>query len=307
MSVGLIGAGDGVMRVGDALQNGGQDKADDAARIVQQLRDRLERDKQRRARRAGWTRRFTPTRLAPLDSALPHGGLPCGAITEILADGFGVGAMSLAIRIAGNTLRQTAVHAASAGSAEDGRRIVLIDTFKDFYPPAVRQHGVALDRLIVLRVTRAREVLWAVEQALRCSAIAAVIASFVQLEECDSRRLQLAAESSGCLGLILRSASHRSKSFAATQMLIEGVRAEEWMGAQSGNVRWMEPGQASRLPARGSAFVRAGAGDAHVCRITLLKIREGMPVEPLLVDLQHETGALPLHPLPVDRSAAKTG
>lgn len=307
MSVGLIGVSDGVMRVGDALQNGGKDKADDAARIVLQLRDRLERDKQRRARRAGWTRRFTPTRLALLDAALPHGGLPCGAITEILADGFGVGAMSLAMRIAGNTVRQTAGHASSAGSAKDGRSIVLIDTFKDLYPPAVQQHGVALDRLIVLRVTRAREVLWAVDQALRCSAIAAVIASFVQLDECDSRRLQLAAESSGCLGLILRSACRRSKSFAATQMLIEGVRAGEWMGSQSESVRWMEPGQTSWLPARASAFVGAGAGDAHVCRITLLKIREGMPVEPFLVDLQHETGALPLHPLPVDRSAAKTG
>ncbi len=281
MPVKMVGVGAGVARVGDAVKHKGRPEMNEAASIVRQLRDELERYRQRRARRAGWIRRFTSTGLAPLDAVLPHGGLPCGAITEILAGGLGVGTMSLAMRIAGNSVRPTENHAAPAGTAEDHRRIVLVDTFGDFYPPAVGPCGVALDRLIVLRLRRAADAFWAVDQALRCPAVAAVVAPLAKLDERCSRRLQLAAESSGCLGLILTSAHRRTRSFAAVRMLIESVSADEWMGSP--------------------------AGDCHVCRITLLKIREGMPARPLLVDIQHETGALPLHSLPVHRSAAKTG
>ncbi len=342
MSIGVIGVSADVARWADAVENQGRHKADDQTHIVRQLKEQLERHKQRRARRAGRTQRFTATGLMSLDAVLPHGGLPCGAITEIITDGLGVGAMSLAMRIAGNCQRQTASRAPSAGLTEDHRSIVLVDTFKDFYPPAARQHGIALDRLIVLRVTHGRDAFWAVDQSLRCSAVAAVIAPFVQLDERDSRRLQLAAESSGCLGLIVRQPSRRTRSFAAARMLIESVRADEWMGSpvggmpspaagggrhevlqdqtclpatplpsplEGGIVRGSRESMAPRAwsPAQASAFPHVSAGDCHVCRITLLKIREGMPVKPFLVDLQHETGALPLHPLPVNRSAAKTG
>ena len=325
MSIGMSGISSDVIRVGDAAEDGG---------VVQQLRDKLEYYKQRRARQAGWTRRFVPTGLAPLDAALPHGGMPCGAITEILAGGPGCGAMSLAMRIAGNSVKQTqgfgdtgvsAVPAGGIESTEEAllaerwhppRSIVLVDTFQDFYPPAACQHGIALDRLIVLRVSRPQDAFWAVDQSLRCSSVSAVIAPFKRFDDRGSRRLQLAAESSGCLGLILRPALRRTRSFAAVQVLIESVRANEWMESRSRTVRWMGPEQSSWSSAQASACLRAthrqacphaNLGDASLCRITLLKIREGMPVEPILVDLQHETATVHLHSLPVGRSAAKTG
>ncbi|MFH1109215.1 MAG: hypothetical protein V1790_08485 [Planctomycetota bacterium] len=311
----------------------------DPSEIVRRLRGELERFHRRRAKRAGWSRRFVPTGLGPVDAALPHGGLPCGAITEILFDAPGVGAMSLALRIVsrclggGNELafpvggavdhpskelvnvesfeaqdkcrmsngstcrnRQSTLVLSLALSLEglegidnrqwvpfnaaekDHRSIVLIDALGDFYPPAAWQHGVDFDRLIVLRPGNERDAFWAVDQSLRCPAVAVVIAPLTRLDDLLSRRLQLAAESSGCMGLILRSVRQRTKSFAAVQMLLESVDH-----------------RAAEKPA------------AHPCRITLLSVREGMPTEPLLVDLHHETGTSTLSPLPVDRSAAKTG
>lgn len=275
--------------------------------IIRQLQDKLERYRQRRARHAGWTQRFIPTGLTALDNALPHGGLPCGVIAELLTNAPGCGAMSFAIRIAGNSIRSRESRAPSADPAEDRRSIFLVDTFKDFYPPAALQHGISIDRLIVVRVNGAQDVLWAVDQALRCSAVAVVIAPLLQLDERWSRRLQLAAETSGCLGIIIRPAFERSKSFAAVRVLIETVRADPRRRSRSSWAGVTASEQPSWASLGCAAFPLANVGDVHICRITLLKVREGMPAKPILVDLQHETGTLHLHSLPVDRSAARTG
>ncbi|MCH8242002.1 MAG: hypothetical protein IH897_05255 [Planctomycetes bacterium] len=233
---------------------------------VGRLRERLEDYRRRRAKQAGWTRRFVPTGLAALDAALPHGGLPCGAVTEILADDVGVGAMTLSLRIAarcvgmigddrglgtgsgglgdptgkpslpmppGMTSPRSAPGSARADQ-DDRRYLVVVDTGNDFYPPAARQHGIELDRLIVVRVRRRKEAFWVVDQALRCRAVAVVIAALPQLDDRQSRRLQLAAESTGGIGLILRSARRRMKSFAAVRMRVEGVSCTDFGAAGLG-------------------------------------------------------------------------
>lgn len=321
MSISMVGVGACVARVEDAVERGGRRRVDDAAHAVRQLRTKLEHHQRHRARRAGWTRRSVLTGLAPLDRVLPCGGLPCGAVVEILADDLGVGAMSLAMRVAGNSIQPPQDRGVSTGTAPDHRCIVLVDRFGDFYPPAAGRYGVGLDRLVVLRASRAKDAFWAVDQALRCPAVAAVVAPLGKLDERCSRRLQLAAESSGCLGLILMSARRRAKSFAAIQMLVEGVHTAKWLQSPVGGMP-SPPSDVHRegrhgilqdrtcLPAtwsHGSRVSGVDAGDCHVCRITLLKVREGMPAKPFLVDLQHETGALPVPSVPVDRSVAKTG
>jgi hypothetical protein len=186
----------------------------------------------------------------------------------------------------------------------DHRCIVLIDTMKDFYPPAAWQQGIAFDRLIVLRATGEKDGFWAMEQSLRCSAVAAVIAPLTHLEERLSRRLQLAAESSGCMGLILRPMRRRARSFAAVQMLVESVGREE--RSRSACASWSGGGWRGAVRTHSSSLFPQDLTDGCCLNcITLLKVREGMPAGPLWVDLHHETGAWPLHPIPVDRSAAK--
>ncbi len=271
----------------------------DTAETVRRLRGKLERYRKRRARQAGWTRRFIPTGLVALDDALPHGGLPCGAVTEILSDGSGVGAMTLAMRIATRIETGTDEGVPECCEAfDDHRYVVLIDTFQDFYPPAAAQRGVALDRLIVIRPSGHKEAFWALDQSLRCRAVAVVIAPLVQLDEVRSRRLQLAAESSGALGLVLGAAHWRTKSFAAVQMLVEGAGRRELVDSTSG-----------MLPSTGRPAAPApfGAVEPYLCRITLRTVREGMPAGPFMVDLHHEAGVGSVPSVPVDRPAAKTG
>ncbi len=311
--------------------------ARDPDETVRRLRAGLDDYHRGRARQAGWTRQFVPTGLAPLDAVLPGGGLPGGAIADILYDGEGAGSMALAMRIAGsdtNIHRLRADHSETSlqkpkrdfdgqpsknppqspfgkggrrqddlsgddtiapfktdnlilpdvqflhqqdtGAAqEQSHAVVVVDTRGDFYPPAACPLGVGFHRLIVIRPANEQDAFWAVDQALHCPGVAMVIAPLSQLDTRQSRRLQLAAESSGCIGLIVRPARRRSKSFAAIQILVDSVEVEACM--EHDGVR--------------------------LCRITLIKVREGTPGASALVDLHHETGLGPVHPIPVDRPA----
>ncbi|MCH7591406.1 MAG: hypothetical protein IH989_01320 [Planctomycetes bacterium] len=329
--------------------------------VVLGLRAKLEEHRRSQARRAGWTRRVVPMGLVRIDARLPGGGLPCGAITEILSDGPGAGSMTLAMRVGREkgSRDQGIEGSRDNGSDRSHRRIVLpplpsegmghprkivvVDVCGDFYPPAVVRHGVSLDRIIVIRTTNEQDAFWAVDQSLRCPGVAVVIATLRHLDERLSRRLQLAAESSGAIGLILRPAHPRIKSFAAVQMLVEGARRRRDIGTEGRSSRGIEGSRERGIKGsrdggtqgrRGEgtegrrdtgtegrrdgalappnrsptpSFGRDGAptDEIYLCRITLLKVREGMPAEPLLVDLHHEAGALPVHALSIERSSAK--
>ena len=259
---------------------------------LQRLRRMLE-GYQRRRRRGGQP--SVSTGVARLDEALPLGGLPTGAITEILSPFEGAGATELAFRAA----------RAAAGAT---RTVVVVDTRGDFYPPAAWRLGIAQDRLLVIRTQKIDQALWAIDQTLRCSAVAAVVAPIPRMDRASSRRLQLAAESTGAVGLLLRPASDRGHSFAAVQMLVEPVNPVAHIVGGTGKLCLPVLNSVDAHPAgqvaRSDTCRVFGSTFARLCRVTLLKVREGMPVEPLLIGLGDETGPEPLLPVPGHRSAA---
>ena len=127
----------------------------------------------------------------PIDAAL-GGGLVCGALHELAPTApVHLGAAS-------------GFAAAIAARASLGRREILwIAT--DYavaegggpYGPGLDLFGLASSHLLVLRVTKPVDVLWAMEEALRCRALACVIAELTgEGEMADltaTRRLTLAA------------------------------------------------------------------------------------------------------------------
>ncbi len=148
-----------------------------------------------------------------LDEILPGGGMRRGTLVEWLAEGDGTGATTLAVL--------TAREACSQGGA-----LVVVDGGRQFYPPAAARLGIALDRLLLIHVDNRADHDWAFDQALRCPAVAAAIAwpesLGGQLDGRTFRRLQLAAERSGSLGLLLRPADARAApSWADLRLLVE--------------------------------------------------------------------------------------
>lgn len=77
------------------------------------------------------------------------------------------------------------------------------------YGPGLALFGLPLSRLLVVKVTRSRDALWAMEEALKCPALSTVITELADdtADLTATRRLVLAARDGGALGLLLR---HRS-------------------------------------------------------------------------------------------------
>jgi protein ImuA len=82
--------------------------------------------------------------------------------------------------------------------------------------------GLAPERLVTVSATHRRDLLWAMEEALRCRAVCAVIGE-IRVRVIDSiavRRLSLAAAESGALALLLRAAPPSDASTAATRWIV---------------------------------------------------------------------------------------
>jgi protein ImuA len=131
--------------------------------------------------------------LGPLESAFPNGVFPTGAIHEMLCPEREQAAAT------------SGLMAGVLGSLmQSGGACIWISTSRKLFPPALTAFGVVPDRMIFVDVQRDKEVLWAMEEALKCEGLAAVIAEVREVSFAQSRRLQLAVENSRVTGFILR-------------------------------------------------------------------------------------------------------
>lgn len=117
----------------------------------------------------------------------------------------------------------------AAREACGGQRVlVVLDQEGEFYPPAAARAGIDLDRLIVVRIPAAADLLWALDQTLRCPAVAATLAWVRKLDGRSFRRMQLAAEEGGGLGLLLRPAYAESEpSWAEVRLRVTPLPAPD--------------------------------------------------------------------------------
>jgi hypothetical protein len=134
-----------------------------------------------------------PSTFPELDAALPGGGWPAAALTEIYAERAGIGEMQLFMP-------------AAAHITGTGHWIVLIAPPYIPYAPALAAYGIKLSRLILVHASSAEERFWAGEQALRSHGCGAVLAWIDRAPERALKRLQLAAEGSSAAALLFRSA-----------------------------------------------------------------------------------------------------
>jgi len=149
-----------------------------------------------------------PTGFPLLDAALPSGGWPEAALSEVLLPLDGIGELTL--------LWPTLARLTQAG----GMVALIAPPYLPF-PTAWANAGVRLDRLQVIRA-EPRDVPWATEQCLRSAACAAVLCWPQQADDRTLRRLQLAAEAGQCLGLAMRPASAAAHaSPAALRLALE--------------------------------------------------------------------------------------
>ena len=163
-----------------------------------------------------WSETAAPRALgvAAVDAAL-GGGLACGTLHELSATPLHLGAA------AGFAL------ALAALAREQPKETLWIAT--DFlcletgslYGPGLDQFGLSVERLLIARVARPVDALFAMEEALKCRALATVVAEFADTPDLTAtRRLSLAAREGGGIGLLLRHKASNAPSVARTRWQI---------------------------------------------------------------------------------------
>jgi hypothetical protein len=154
-----------------------------------------------------------------LDQLLPGQALCRGTLVEWLSAAGGSGAGTLALIAAREACRE-------------GGALIVVDRRRWFYPPAAAGLGIDLKGLIVVRPTSERDESWAIDQALRCPGVGAVWCWREKLHDRVFRRWQLAAESGGVLGLLVRPESARSEpSWAELRLLVAPLPSSPGPGA----------------------------------------------------------------------------
>lgn len=191
--------------------------------VVHELRERIQGVAAGGQRAEG---KYVSTGFEALDRILGHGGLRRGSLIEWTGAGEGSGAATLALKVAANVLRH------------DGT-FVVIDKAGEFYPVAAADLGMALERTIVVRPESRHDALWAWEQSLRCPGVAITFGWIDAIDDRVLRRLQLAVETGGGLGFLLRSPNGRSgPSWATTRINVRSA-AKRYQREDS-LTRWMQ-------------------------------------------------------------------
>lgn len=172
---------------------------------------------------AAWQRGdVVPTGFGPLDRLLPAGGVRRGGLVEWLSGSEASGAATLASAVACRL-------AEGAGRAGDtAATIVVVDRTGRFHPPAVlgwlergRANGQPLARLVVARPAHDADEVWAIDQALRCRGVAAVLAWPDRIHSTAMRRWQLAARASLAVGMFMRPlTASREPSWAEARIAV---------------------------------------------------------------------------------------
>ncbi len=179
--------------------------------------------------------------LGPVETAFPNGVFPLGTVHEL---------------VCGTTGQATACGGFISGLLsvlmQKGGVCLWIGLSGNLFPLALKTFGVEADKVIFIHLLKDKDVLWVMEEALKCPGLAAVIGEVRELDFKQSRRLQLAVEQSHVTGFILRNWSNKMGSTAC---------AARWQ------IKPLPSGTVDGLP--GLGFPR--------WQVELLKVRNGKP------------------------------
>jgi len=224
------------------------------------------------------------TGLDQWDEALPRGCFRNGAVHELLTPGPINFPRSIALILA---------RAAQRGDAREETSVIAwSDPGRQLYLPALAAKGIDPRRLILLRCQQRNEELWALAECLRCPGVCATVAAVGRLSRVEARRLQLAAEEGGGVGLLMRS----TESGKGDAMHSAGGHstgrspATKVAGHYAAATRWL----VQPMP---------GSDRAQRWRLQLLHGHGGQGHRVLLLEVDRETDAVRVSAALADRSA----
>lgn len=146
--------------------------------------------------------------VAPdVDAALPWGGLPLQTLHEIVAaEPDRPAAIGFLLRL----MRRLVARGP----------ILWTGAIEELYGPGL---GLPPEKLILARSRNDADTLWSLEEALRCPEIAGAIGEVRGIDLTEARRLQLACETGGTTGFVLRPLLGPTSGAACTRWIVQAA------------------------------------------------------------------------------------
>ena len=148
---------------------------------------------------------------AALDAQLPGGGWPVGALVEVL--------QPAGLHCEWQLLLPALMQRQKAEPSGAQRQLVLVGAPFMPFGPGLAGRGLLPQQVLCVQAGTALERLWAAEQALHCTAVAAVLLWLPQVRAEHLRRLHAAAASHQTLLFVMRPAQAQDQSSPAVLRL----------------------------------------------------------------------------------------
>ena len=156
-----------------------------------------------------------PLGVPEIDRTLPGGGLRLGSIHEVAGDEAATGFCAALLARAAKAGASGGARGEAPGGVPGGARegsLLWLARGDDLYAPGLVRYGIGAGQLLVVSgLHRQDDMLWAMEEALRCRAVRGVVAETGRIGLAAGRRLMLAAEGTGVLGLVLSRSGARQR------------------------------------------------------------------------------------------------
>jgi len=204
-------------------------------------------------------RAVLPFGISELDGRLPGGGFAFGALHEIVGGGFGAMHGAAAVLFVAGLLARA-----------EGPVLWCLNAH-DLFAPALSGVGLHPDRVIYAEAGDERTVLFCMEEGLRHAGLAGVVGEVSRLSMTASRRLQLAAETSGIIAFVIRrwcdraaTNGFRQLTAATTRWRVNAVPSSPLPVAGIGRPRWLVALIRSRAGECGEWEVEACDAQGHL-------------------------------------------
>ena len=135
----------------------------------------------------------TETTLGCINESFPNGVFPFAALHEFFCFNREEVSSSSAF-----------ITALLSSHFQKGATVAWISSTNKVFPPALKWFGIEPHRVLFLNIKKEKEISWAINEALTCSSLSAVVGEMPEMSITASRRFQLAIEDSGVGCFILR-------------------------------------------------------------------------------------------------------
>src|SRR4051812_28135721 len=154
--------------------------------------------------------------LGLLNTAFPNATFPLGCMHEFMTPQYDAAAPTVGF-----------LAALLALLTKQKGTVLWISPSRMIFPHTLKSFGIVPDRVLFADVSKEKEALWTMEEALKCDTLTAVVGEVREVSFIESRRFQLAAEQSQVTGFILlRNAHNPNNTACASRWKITSLESE---------------------------------------------------------------------------------